>query len=268
MGKSRVVTGESVRLTRAASLLLAGALVAMLVMPGIAAAYEDAPEPDDVFETAPSLGWAPINGYVSSDMADPNIDYTDQYAITLAAGEKFTVRVLADSGSYGISDDTPEKNHVVRPVPDGFPFFTPVNGIVEITYTPTKAGKYYVGVHADTNTKTNYVLTWTAAKHITVTKPNAPSTMYKGKAKTIFGYLKPQHTAGTYPVRIYKYRYVSGDWKSYGYVNAKASNYSTYTKYSKTFSLPYKGKWRLRAVAPADSAHVIARSSYDYVTVK
>lgn len=101
-----------------------------------------------------------------------------------------------------------------------------------------------------------------------LSEPNAPTTMYKGKAKTISGYLKPRHTAGTFPVRIYKYRYVSGKWRSYGYARGKASNYSTYTKYTKAFSLPYAGKWRLRAVAPADSLHATTYSTYDYVTVK
>jgi len=33
--------------------------------------------------------------------------------------------------------------------------------------------------------------------------------------------------------------------------------------------LPYKGKWRVRAYAPADSKHSAAWSSgYDYITVK
>jgi len=52
-------------------------------------------------------------------------------------------------------------------------------------------------------------------------------------------------------------------------VSAKASNYSTYTKYSRSIRLPYAGKWRLRAYAPADSGHAATWSSgYDYVTVK
>jgi len=102
-----------------------------------------------------------------------------------------------------------------------------------------------------------------------VRTPIAPKVMYKGKAKAVYGYLKPRHTAGTFPVRIYKYRYVSGKWKSYGYVKAKAKNYSSYTKYTASVKLPYKGKWRLRALHPADAGHAKSWSSgYDYVTVK
>ena len=99
--------------------------------------------------------------------------------------------------------------------------------------------------------------------------PKAASKMSHSKSYTVFGYLKPKHTSGSYPVRIYKYRKVSGKWKSSGYVKAKASNYSSYTKYSVKLKLTKAGKWRLRAYAPADSGHATAWSSgYDYVTVK
>lgn len=100
--------------------------------------------------------------------------------------------------------------------------------------------------------------------------PIAKSTMSRKKYYTVRGSLKPRHTAGSYPVRIYKWKKTSsGKWKSYGYVKAKASNYYGYSKYSKSLRLRYAGKWRLRAYAPADSGHLAAWSSgYDYVTVK
>lgn len=99
--------------------------------------------------------------------------------------------------------------------------------------------------------------------------PIAPSTCYRTRSYTVYGYLKPRHTSGTAPVRIYKYRYVSGRWRAYGYVSAKVSDYSSYSKYSAAIRLPYSGKWRLRAYAPADAGHAAAwSSSYDYVTVR
>lgn len=103
-----------------------------------------------------------------------------------------------------------------------------------------------------------------------LSNPVAPSRVRAGRSYTVYGYLKPRHTAGTYPARIYMWRKTStGKWKSYGYTIAKASDYSTYTKYSKSIKLPKTGKWRLRAYAPADYGHVAAWSSgYDYVTAK
>lgn len=102
-----------------------------------------------------------------------------------------------------------------------------------------------------------------------VRTPIAPTTMRHTRYYTVYGYLKPRHAAGTFPVRIYKYRKVSGHWKSYGYVTAKAYNYSWYTKYSKSLRLGSAGSWRVRAYAPADSGHSATWSSgYDYITVK
>ncbi|HEY5549426.1 MAG TPA: S8 family serine peptidase [Coriobacteriia bacterium] len=99
--------------------------------------------------------------------------------------------------------------------------------------------------------------------------PVAPAKMSHSKYYAVYGYLKARRAAGTYPVRIYKWRYVSGRWKSYGYVNAKASDYYGYSRYARSIRLSLKGKWRVRAYAPADSGHVAAWSSgYDYVTVR
>jgi len=99
--------------------------------------------------------------------------------------------------------------------------------------------------------------------------PVAPSAMYRTRYYPVYGYLKPRHTPGTYPMRIYKYRYVSGRWRSYGYVKAKAYDYSSYTKSKVLVKLPYGGRWRLRAYHPADSGHLASWSrGYDYVTVR
>lgn len=103
-----------------------------------------------------------------------------------------------------------------------------------------------------------------------VSTPIARSRMSRTKSYKVYGYLKPRHTAGTYPVRIYKWKKTaSGKWKSYGYVRAKASNHSTFTKYSRSMRLSSAGKWRLRAYTPVDSLHLAKWSKgYDYVTVK
>ena len=52
--------------------------------------------------------------------------------------------------------------------------------------------------------------------------------MYKGKYKTVYGYLKPRHTSGsTSAVFIYRYKKNSkGVYVKYDYVRAKLSNYS------------------------------------------
>lgn len=109
----------------------------------------------------------------------------------------------------------------------------------------------------------------TIAPKVSIGTPVAPKTMKKGRYYTVYGSLKPRHTKGTKPVRIYKYKKVDGKWKSYGYVRAKAYNYKTYSRYKVKMRLTSKGSWRLRAYAPGDSKHAATWSTkYDYVKVK
>jgi len=108
-----------------------------------------------------------------------------------------------------------------------------------------------------------------SAPSVYVLTPVAPPRMSRTRYYPVYGTLRPRRTAGSYPVRIYRQRYVAGAWKSYGYVTARASNYKTYTKYSRSIRLPYAGRWRLRAYAPAVSGRAAMWSSgSDYVTVK
>ena len=93
--------------------------------------------------------------------------------------------------------------------------------------------------------------------------------MARSRSSVVTCTLQPRHTAGTFPVRIYKYRSVSGKWRSYGYVKARASDVRTFTKCTGAVKLPFKGTWRLRTCAPADTHHKATWSrGYDYVTVR
>lgn len=99
--------------------------------------------------------------------------------------------------------------------------------------------------------------------------PVAPSVMKMGRYYTVYGSLQPKHSAGSKPVRVYRWRKVSGRWRSYGYVTATAYDDNGYTRYKVRARLTRAGKWRLRAYAPADSLHTATWSGgYDYVTVK
>jgi hypothetical protein len=101
-----------------------------------------------------------------------------------------------------------------------------------------------------------------------LTRPTlSSSTIYRGRTYRATGTLKPRHTAGTRPVRVYAYRYVKGKYRYYKSFSAKASNLSSYTKYTASVKLPYRGKWRLRAVH-TDTQHLKSLSSYRYVTVR
>jgi hypothetical protein len=96
-------------------------------------------------------------------------------------------------------------------------------------------------------------------------RPSA--SRYGTRSYTLSGMLAPQHTAGTYPVRIYLWKSVRGHWKAYVYRNARASNSGFDTRYSVKYKFPSTGKWRLQAYH-SDSSHATTRSSYTYLTVR
>jgi len=100
--------------------------------------------------------------------------------------------------------------------------------------------------------------------------PQAPAKMSRSRYYAVSGILKPKHEAGTYPVRIHKWkRTANGSWEDRGYVYAKASDYQGHTRYARSIRLSEVGKWRLRAYTPQHRGHLGAWSSgYDYVTVE
>lgn len=165
----------------------------------------------------------------------------------------------------------------------------PVAGIPVFVLTPsgtiagqsvsTATGTYSIGVKSSVKTTYTVVslgdsyLASASAAPITIdpkaylSTPTAPSAIARGAYFTSTGYLKPRHTAGSYPVVIKAYLKVSGRWVYKKSIKAKASNYSTYSKYTARSYLPTRGYWKL--VATHDStAHYPSTSGVRYVTVR
>ena len=191
---------------------------------------------------------------------------------SLGYGSTFPITGSVTSGGIGL----PAAQVVVQSRAPGAAFkdtglgaTTGAEGFFSISAKPTTKTEYRVRFAGLTTYSASQSAAWVyATPKPDVRTPIAPKTMSHSKSYTVHGYLKPRHTSGSYPVRIYKYRKVSGHYRSYGYVKAKASNYYSYTKYSVKVKLTKTGKWRLRAYAPADSGHAAKWSGYDYVTVK
>ena len=98
-----------------------------------------------------------------------------------------------------------------------------------------------------------------------LSRPYAPTSVSRYSYFTSYGYLKPRHRRGTYPVKLYCYRYQYGKWVLRKTYWAKAYDYRTYTKYSKSIRLPYKGKWKVLAYHPADGHNSATWSTARYV---
>jgi len=188
-------------------------------------------------------------------------------------GSKFTIRgSLTDAGvGVGGQQVLLDGGATKSALSDtGMRTTTAADGTFSFTVTPRSLTYYQIrfagtGLHAPATT-TNTV---SAKPRAAVKTPKAPATMRRGVRSSVSGHIKPRHKAGSSPIRIYKWRRVNGKWRSYGYVKAKASDLSSYSKYAVKLSLPTRGRWRLRAYHPADSGHASSWSSgYDYVTVK
>jgi len=124
----------------------------------------------------------------------------------------------------------------------------------------------------DTSTASSISRAIVALPKAYLTRPSAPSPVSRYTTFTSRGYLKPRHTAGTYPVRIYAERYERQHNGTYKWVlrvskTARAYDYSSYTKYAARLRLPYRGKWRIRA-RHSDAGHYATYSSWRYVTVR
>jgi hypothetical protein len=106
--------------------------------------------------------------------------------------------------------------------------------------------KHVVGSTTHTSAYTYFTVITTPPSNGTPSTPSAPSTVTHGVAFTTYGYIV-RHTSGTYPVTLQFYRYQSGHWVLRKSITAAASNYLTFSKYSRSTSVPYTGKWRVRA---------------------
>jgi hypothetical protein len=101
-----------------------------------------------------------------------------------------------------------------------------------------------------------------------LTKPTAPGTVTKGVQFTSIGYLKPRHPAGGKNVKLTCYRREAGVWAARKTVYAVSANYSTYTKYTARFTLPYSGDWKIVASVSGDGQHAQTTSAARYRTVR
>ena len=86
----------------------------------------------------------------------------------------------------------------------------------------------------------------------------------------IGGRIRPWHVAGTYPVRVYIERKVSGKWKAYGYLRAKASDgpNQDYSFVTVTKTFPYAGSWRTRPYFAGTAVVLKTWGSWVTFTVK
>jgi hypothetical protein len=148
-----------------------------------------------------------------------------------------------------------------------------VNGGSEVDSSTVKvsgAGAYtlvYWSIDLAGNVEPTHTVTFTViatpAGNGTPSTPSTPPTVKHAKSFTTFGYIV-KHASGTYPVTLQFYRLQSGRWVLRKSITAKASNILTFSKYSRSTSVPYTGRWRVRARHKVGSKY--RYSGYRYFT--
>lgn len=104
-----------------------------------------------------------------------------------------------------------------------------------------------------------------------LTTPVAASTVRHGSGFSIYGYIQPQRDDSR--VQLKAYRYERGTWvlrKTYSTRAVPASKYNgiARSKFSARISLPYAGRWRIRAYRAADDSNAANYSGYRYMTAR
>jgi Tol biopolymer transport system component len=148
-----------------------------------------------------------------------------------------------------------------------------VNGGPEVdssTVKVSRTGAYtlvYWSIDLAGNVEPTHSVTFTViakpSGNGTPSSPSTPSLVKHAKSFTTFGYVV-KHAAGTSPVTLQFYRYEHGHWRLRKSATAKVSTVLTFSKYSRATSVPYSGKWRVRARHKVGSHY--RYSGYRYFT--
>ena len=145
---------------------------------------------------------------------------------------------------------------------------TGVSGAYSFTVKPSAKTSYRVRFVGDTTHRPILSGQRSVLPAAWVAKPVAPASVSHARYYTVYGYLKPAHPSGTSAVRVYRWLWNGRAWVSYGYVYAKVSPYSGYSKYALSLRFAHAGRWRIGAYH-VDAAHAGAwASGYAYVISK
>ena len=125
------------------------------------------------------------------------------------------------------------------------------------------AGSYSAMFEGDSNLAPAVSTGVSVVPHMSVSSPRSASLVRHGRAFSAHGYLRPLRWGYT---KIQAYRYERGRWVLRRTVNAKNAKYATYTRYTTSLSLPYAGRWRIRAFAPGNAYWSASYSAYHGVT--
>jgi hypothetical protein len=122
-----------------------------------------------------------------------------------------------------------------------------------LTVTVTSPGTHtlvFWSVDVQGNIEAQHSVTFTVvtppSSKGTPSTPSTPPTVKHGKSFATYGYVSRKSTT-TKSISLQFYRSEHGRWVLRKTVTARVTNFLTFSKYSVSTSVPYTGKWRVRA---------------------
>gem|GEM_PF-2586365 len=214
-----------------------------------------------------------------------NVETTHSASFTVTRGTRTTPSARALYPAYGAwatlsgaladSAGTPLPGRVVHLetysggawVESASNTITGPNGTWSFSVRPSSLTRYRAAFFGSVGYLPSSATETVVAPKVYLTAPYAPTRVVRGRGYTVYGYLRPKHTARAYSVRVQCYRLENRRWVLRKTVWARNADYGSSTRYSAVVALPYAGSWRLRAYH-ADSGHAATYSSYRYVSAR
>ena len=96
-----------------------------------------------------------------------------------------------------------------------------------------------------------------------LSRPRVPVSVRLSQRFKVASYLQPSHASGARnSVKIKAYRYQAGKWVMKKAVWARNASFLKMTRCTANLTLKWRGYWRVRAFAPADSKHAATTSAW------
>jgi Tol biopolymer transport system component len=131
-----------------------------------------------------------------------------------------------------------------------------LNGAPEVDSTTvrvTAAGVYRLSFRSSDlagNFESPHTVTFTVIDPPTAGTPSRPfvssTSIRHGSTYTFYGYIY-RHPSGAYPVTLQFFHYEHGRWVLRKTTTGRVTSILTFSKYARSTSVPYSGRWRVRA---------------------
>lgn len=108
----------------------------------------------------------------------------------------------------------------------------------------------------------------TVKPQASLSRPSVSSGIRAKRAFTVTGRLRPRYPNGAKGVRLQAQRYERGRWVTRKWGSATTYRRDTYSIYKGSMAVPYRGRWRVRAVLPTNTRNSYSVGAWRYFSAR